>query len=130
TINLRRFYAEGSKTFGYEIAEDLGWRIPRHVVCPMAGGSLIGKIHKAFGELARVGLVKAAPVAVHGAQATGCNPIAQAVKNGWETHRPERKPNTIPKSLAIGGPGGGCFAARRIREEWGWGEDTSRQRRR
>jgi threonine synthase len=126
-INLRPFYAEGSKTFGYEIAEDLGWRIPRHVVCPMAGGSLIGKIHKAFGELARVGLVKAASCSVHGAQATGCNPIAQAVKNGWETHRPVRKPNTIAKSLAIGDPADGYFAARVIRESGGWAEDVSDQ---
>jgi threonine synthase len=124
-INLRPFYAEGSKTFGYEIAEDLGWRIPRHVVCPMAGGSLIGKIHKAFTELARVGLVDEAPCSVHGAQATGCNPISQAVKNGWEAHRPVRKPSTIAKSLAIGDPADGYFAAKVIRESGGWAEDVS-----
>ena len=75
-INLRPFYAEGSKTFGFEIAEDLGWRFPQHVVCPMAGGSLIGKIHKAFTELNEVGLVdEPDDCKMYGAQATGCNPI-------------------------------------------------------
>ncbi len=124
-INLRPFYAEGSKTFGYEIAEQLGWRIPQHVVCPMAGGSLIGKIHKAFGELAKIGLVRPGACKFHGAQATGCSPISTAVKNGWETHRPVRKPNTIAKSLAIGDPADGYFAAKMIRESGGWAEDAS-----
>jgi threonine synthase len=124
-INLRPFYAEGSKTFGYEIAEDLGWRIPQHVVCPMAGGSLIGKIHKAFDELAHIGLVKAGPCRFHGAQATGCNPISHAVKAGLETHRPVRKPNTIARSLAIGDPADGYFACKLIRESGGWAEDVS-----
>jgi threonine synthase len=124
-INLRPFYAEGSKTFGYEIAEDLGWRIPRQVVCPMAGGSLIGKIHKAFGELATIGLVKSAPCKFFGAQPTGCNPIAHAVKNNLENHRPIRKPKTIAKSLAIGDPADGYFAARVIRDSGGWSEDVS-----
>ncbi len=124
-INLRPFYAEGSKTFGYEIAEDLGWRLPRHVVCPMAGGSLIGKIHKAFGELARIGLVESAPCSFHGAQATGCNPISHAVKAGLQTHRPVRKPNTIARSLAIGDPADGYFACKVIRDSGGWAEDVS-----
>jgi threonine synthase len=124
-INLRPFYAEGSKTFGFEIAEDLGWRIPQHVVCPMAGGSLIGKIHKAFHELARVGLVKSAPCKLHGAQPTGCNPITHAVKNGLENPRPVRRPSTIAKSLAIGDPADGYFAAKLIRESGGWAEDVS-----
>ncbi len=123
-INLRPFYAEGSKTFGYEIAEDLGWRLPRHVVCPMAGGSLIGKIEKAFTELGTVGLVKPAKVSFHGAQAAGCNPIADAVKNGREAHRPVRRPNTIAKSLAIGDPADGYFAMRTIRDSGGWAEDV------
>ncbi len=124
-INLRPFYAEGSKTLGFEVAEQLGWRLPQHVVCPMAGGSLIGKIHKAFIELARVGLVESAPCRFHGAQATGCNPISEAVKNGWERHRPVRKPATIAKSLAIGDPADGYFAARIIRDSGGWAEDVS-----
>jgi threonine synthase len=124
-INLRPFYAEGSKTFGYEIAEDLGWRLPQHVVCPMAGGSLIGKIHKAFWELGEIGLIEPGKVKFHGAQATGCNPIAHAVKAGLEAHRPVRKPNTIAKSLAIGDPADGYFAGKVIRESGGWAEDVS-----
>jgi threonine synthase len=124
-INLRPFYAEGSKTVGFEIAEDLGWRIPRHVVVPMAGGSLIGKVHKAFTELQKIGIVDAAPCSVYGAQATGCNPISDAVKFGRETHRPIRRPKTIAKSLAIGDPADGYFAAKLIRESGGWAEDVS-----
>jgi len=123
--NLRPYYAEGSKTVGYEIAEDLGWRVPRHVVCPMAGGSQIGKIHKAFQELKQIGLVAEATCSVYGAQATGCNPISDAVKSGRERHKPIRKPNTICKSLAIGDPADGYFAAKLIRESGGWAEDAS-----
>src|SRR5438132_523452 len=124
-INLRPFYAEGSKTMGFEIAEQLGWRTPQHLVVPMAGGSLICKIQKAFGELHRVGLIDDPACKIHGAQPTGCNPITQAVKNGWETHRPVRKPNTIAKSLAIGDPADGFFAAKVIRDSGGWAEDVS-----
>jgi threonine synthase len=125
-INLRPFYAEGSKTFGFETAEQLGWRTPQHVVCPMAGGSLIGKIHKAFHELHRTGLIADKPECkFYGAQATGCNPISAAVKNGWESHRPVRKPNTIAKSLAIGDPADGYFAAKLIRDSGGWAEDAT-----
>ncbi len=124
-VNLRPYYAEGSKTVGYEIVEDLGWRVPRHVVCPMAGGSQIGKIHKAFQELKQIGFVSDATCSVYGAQATGCNPISDAVKNGRERHKPIRKPNTICKSLAIGDPADGYFAAKLIRETGGWAEDAS-----
>ncbi len=124
-INLRPFYAEGSKTFGFEVAEQLGWRTPQHVVCPMAGGSLIGKIQKAFHELHRTSLIDKPSCKFYGAQPTGCNPISAAVKNGWETHRPVRKPNTIAKSLAIGDPADGYFAAKLIRESGGWAEDVS-----
>src|SRR5579884_4162961 len=124
-INLRPFYAEGSKTVGYEIAEQLGWRTPQHVVCPMAGGSLIGKIQKAFYELSKCGLIDNPRCKIHGAQATGCNPITAAVKNGWETHRPVKKPNTIAKSLAIGDPADGYFAAKVIRDSGGWAEDVT-----
>jgi threonine synthase len=124
-VNLRPYYAEGSKTFGFEIAEDLGWRVPRHVVCPMAGGSLIGKIHKSFQELKKVGLVESATCSMYGAQATGCNPITDAVKTGRERHKPVRKPNTICKSLAIGDPADGYFAAKLIRESGGWAEDAT-----
>ncbi len=124
-INLRPFYAEGSKTVGFEIAEQLGWRTPQHVVCPMAGGSLIGKIQKAFQELATIGLLKDPTCKIHGAQPTGCNPISSAVKNGLENHRPVRKPNTIAKSLAIGDPADGYFAAKVIRGSGGWAEDVT-----
>jgi threonine synthase len=124
-INLRPFYAEGSKTFGFEIAEQLGWRTPQHVVCPMAGGSLIGKIHKAFHELAKVGLIGEPSCKFYGAQPSGCSPISTAVKNGWESHRPVRRPNTIAKSLAIGDPADGYFAAKVIRETGGWAEDVT-----
>ncbi len=124
-INLRPFYAEGSKTVGFEIAEQLGWRTPDHVVCCMAGGSLIGKIAKGFDELHRVGLIAAPACKFHGAQASGCSPISTAVKNGWERHRPVRRPQTIAKSLAIGDPADGYFAAKLIRESGGWAEDVS-----
>src|SRR5215471_4755755 len=97
-INLRPFYAEGSKTMGFEIAQQLGWRTPRHVVVPMAGGALIGKIHKAFTELAALGLIDEPQTAFHGAQPAGCNPISDMVKRGWEEFRPVKKPNTICKS--------------------------------
>jgi threonine synthase len=92
----------------------------------MAGGALIGKIYKAFEELHKVGLVKDAPkTKMYGAQAAGCNPITDAVKTGRERHKPVRKPNTICKSLAIGDPADGYFAAKLMRDSGGWGEDVS-----
>lgn len=124
-INLRPFYAEGSKTMGFEIAQQLGWRTPRHVVVPMAGGALIGKIHKAFQELHQIGLIEKPQCSFHGAQPTGCNPITDAVKSGREEFRPVKRPNTIAKSLAIGNPADGYFAAKVIRETGGWAEDVS-----
>jgi threonine synthase len=123
-INLRPYYAEGSKTTGYEIAEQLGWRLPDNVVVPMAGGSLITKIHKAFDELVALGLVEAKPVKFFGAQATGCSPISDAVKKGKEEFDPQ-KPATIARSLAIGNPADGNYAARVIRASGGWAEDAS-----
>ena len=122
-VNLRPFYGEGSKTFGYEIAESLGWRTPDAVVVPMAGGSLITKIYKGFGELAKLGLVKETQTRFFGAQATGCNPIAAAVKAGTRDIRPV-KPNTIAKSLAIGNPADGYFATGVISNSGGWSEDV------
>src|SRR5580692_9594006 len=123
-VNLRPYYAEGSKTVGYEIAEQLGWRLPDNVVVPMAGGALISKIRKAFGELIELGLVENKPVRFFGAQATGCSPIAHAVKNGLSHHEPQR-PNTIARSLAIGNPADGPYAIRAIRGSGGWAEDVS-----
>jgi threonine synthase len=109
---------------GYEIAEQLGWRLPDNVVVPMAGGSLITKIRKAFHELTELGLVEPKPVRFFGAQATGCSPISQAVKRGSEQIEPQR-PQTIARSLAIGNPADGPYAARLIRESGGWAEDVS-----
>ena len=123
-VNLRPYYAEGSKTVGFEIAEQLGWRLPDNVVVPMAGGSLITKIRKAFKELLELGLVEEKQVRFFGAQATGCSPIAQAVKSGAEEIVPQR-PQTIARSLAIGNPADGSYAARAIRESGGWAEDVS-----
>lgn len=124
-VNLRPFYAEGSKSMGFEIAEDLGWRAPDHVVAPMAGGSLIGKLHKAFVEFAKLGFI-AGPIRtkMFGAQATGCNPISNTVKTGSNKVKPVRRPDTIAKSLAIGDPADGYFASRLIRETGGWSEDV------
>jgi threonine synthase len=124
-INLRPFYSEGSKTMGYEIAEQLGWQLPRHVVVPMAGGSLIGKISKAFDELAGLGWVAPAKTRFYGAQGSGCAPISTAVKKGYESHKPVKSPNTIAKSLAIGDPADGYFATQLIRGSDGWAEDAT-----
>lgn len=123
-VNLRPYYAEGSKTVGYEIAEKLGWRLPDNVVVPMAGGSLIRKIRKAFQELIYLGLVEEKHVRFFGAQATGCSPISQAVKLGNDFIEPQR-PNTIARSLAIGNPADGPAAAQMIRASGGWAEDVS-----
>jgi threonine synthase len=123
-VNLRPYYAEGSKTVGYEIAEQLGWRLPDNVVVPMAGGSLIRKIRKAFQELVTLGLVEDKPVKFFGAQATGCSPISTAVKAGRTEIEPQR-PQTIARSLAIGNPADGRYAAKMIQETGGWAEDVS-----
>jgi threonine synthase len=123
-INIRPFYAEGSKTFGFEIAEQLGWRVPRHVVVPMAGGSLITKIWKGFNELKKIGLLDDVNARIHGAQAAGCNPIVSALKEGIDWIKPQR-PKTIAKSLAIGNPADGPYSLQTIRESGGWAEDVT-----
>jgi threonine synthase len=123
-INLRPYYAEGSKAYGFEIAEQLGWRAPQHIVAPMAGGSLITKIDKALRELVVVGLLDEAHTQVHGAQATGCSPITTAVKAGEELFTPQR-PNTIARSIAIGNPADGFYAIDVIRRSGGWAEDVT-----
>jgi len=123
-VNLRPYYSEGSKTHGYEIAEQLGWTLPDNVVVPMAGGSLITKIAKAFRELVTLGWVEAKPVKFFGAQATGCSPISDGVKRNLSRFEPQ-KPNTIARSLAIGNPADGPFAMKQIRESGGWAEDIS-----
>lgn len=123
-INIRPYYAEGSKAMGYEIAEQLGWKLPQHIVVPMAGGSLITKIHKSFDELVKIGLLAKNDTKVYGAQATGCSPITTAVKSEWELFKPVR-PDTICKSLAIGNPADGFYAANVMRKSGGWGEDVT-----
>ncbi len=123
-VNLRPYYSEGSKTVGFEIAEQLGWRLPDNVVCPMAGGSLIIKIKKAFDELIKIGLVEEKPVKFFGAQATGCSPISTAVKTG-STEIDPQKPATIARSLAIGNPADGHYAIKTIKQSGGWSEDVS-----
>jgi threonine synthase len=123
-VNLRPYYAEGSKTHGFEIAEQLGWRLPDNVVVPMAGGSLIGKIAKAFRELVILGWVEDKPVKFFGAQATGCSPISDGVKRNLARFEPQR-PQTIARSLAIGNPADGPYAMKLIRESGGWAEDIS-----
>jgi threonine synthase len=109
---------------GFEIAEDLGWIAPDHVVAPMAGGSLIGKIYKAFKELELLGFLDSVPTRMYGAQATGCNPISNTVKTDALKVKPIRNPDTIAKSLAIGDPADGYFASRLVRETGGWSEDV------
>ncbi|KKI98018.1 threonine synthase [Prochlorothrix hollandica] len=108
-INLRPYYSEGSKTLGYEVAEQLGWELPDHVVAPLASGSLFTKIHKGFSEFVKVGLVDDKPVRFSGAQAEGCSPIAQAFREDRDFITPV-KPNTIAKSIAIGNPADGVYA--------------------
>ena len=123
-INIRPYYAEGSKTFGFEIVEQLGWRTPKHIVVPMAGGSLITKIDKAMNEFVKVGLLEEVETKIHGAQATGCNPISAAVKAGEDIFTPV-KPNTIANSIAIGNPADGYYAIETIRSTGGWADDAT-----
>jgi len=113
-VNLRPYYAEGSKTVGYEIAEQLGWRLPDQVVIPVASGALLTKVDKGWREFVELGLVEGKPWRVFGAQATGCNPVSTAWANGQEVVRPV-KPDTIAKSLAIGNPADGPYALDAVR---------------
>jgi threonine synthase len=124
-INIRPYYAEGSKTFGYEIAEQLNWRTPDHIVVPAAGGSLITKIWKAFQELYRLGLLPGVSTRMHVAQAAGCGPIVSSVKAGTDIIRPVKQPRTIAKSLAIGNPADGYYAYRVVKDSGGAGEHAS-----
>jgi threonine synthase len=118
-VNLRAFYAEGSKSIGFEIAEQLGWQLPDHVVGPLASGSMFTKIHKAFGELERYGLVESATVPrMSGTQATGCSPIAEAFERSSLDVRPQR-PDTIARSLAIGNPADAYYALQVANETGG-----------
>lgn len=118
-VNLRTYYSEGSKTLAYEVAEQLGWRFPDHVVVPVGSGSQLTKINKGFNELYKVGLVNDQPnVKVSGAQPTGCSPVASAFFSGAEFIKPQ-KPSTIAKSLAIGNPADGVYALDVVRKTGG-----------
>jgi threonine synthase len=123
-VNLRPFYADGSKTFAYEIAEQLGWKAPQHIVCPSAGGSLATKIYKGLGEFLKLGLINDLPTKMYVAQASGCSPISTMVKENAEIMRPVR-PNTIAKSIAIGNPADGYYAAEACRKSGGYAEDVT-----
>jgi len=117
-INVRPYYSEGSKTLGYEVAEQLGWRTPDHCVVPVASGSLFTKVYKGFGELQRVGLIDEVHTRMSAAQAEGCSPVATAYRERSFNFRPV-KPNTIAKSLAIGNPADGYYALKQIADTGG-----------
>ena len=123
-INIRPYYAEGSKTYGYEIAEQLGWHAPRHIIVPCAGGSLITKIWKGLKEFYKLGFINKPDTKIYAAQATGCAPIVTAIKENSEIIRPVR-PKTIAKSLAIGNPADGVYAVGTVKESGGFAEDVS-----
>ena len=125
-INIRPFYAEGSKTIGYEIVEQLGWKAPDNIVVPCASGSLLTKVWKSFKEFKEIGILRELNTKVFAAQATGCSPIVAAIKQATDIIRPV-KPNTIAKSLAIGNPADGFYATQVIKETGGYGEDVSDQ---
>ncbi|MGH3734638.1 MAG: threonine synthase [Micromonosporaceae bacterium] len=118
-VNVRPYYAEGSKTLGYEVAEQLGWRIPEQVVIPMASGELLTKIDRAFGELVETGLVSGGAARVFGAQSSGCAPIATALHAGTDEIQPV-KPTGIAKSLNIGNPAAGPYALESVKRTGGW----------
>ncbi len=125
-INIRPFYAEGSKTIGFEVIEQLGWTAPDNIVVPCASGSLLTKVWKSFKELKEIGIIKKLDTRVFAAQAEGCNPIVTAIKNNTDVIRPI-KPDTVAKSLAIGNPADGYYAVKVIEETGGTGEDATDQ---
>ena len=123
-INLRPYYTEGAKTFGFEVAEQLGWRLPDHIVVPTAGGTILPKVAKAFKELREVGLLRDGDCKVHCAQAAGSAPVIHALHKGTDLITPV-KPETIAKSIAIGNPADGFYVLRAVRESGGWGESAT-----
>jgi threonine synthase len=123
-INMRPYYTEGAKTYGFEIAEQLGWQLPQHVVIPTAGGTILPKVAKAFEELATIGLVNGPMPKIYSAQAAGCAPVVRALHRGTDVIEPV-KPNTIAKSIAIGNPADGYYVLKAVRESGGWAEAVS-----
>ncbi len=123
-INLRPFYTEGAKTYGFEVAEQLGWKLPQHIVVPTAGGTILPKVAKSFEELQRVGLVEQSGFKIYSAQAAGCAPVVNALHRGTDLIEPV-KPHTIAKSIAIGNPADGYYVLGAVRDSGGWGESAS-----
>ncbi len=123
-VNLRPFYTEGAKTFGFEVAEQLGWKLPQHTICPTAGGTILPKIYKAYKELISLGLVAESQAKIYSAQAAGCNPVVEAIRAGRDLIKPQ-KPKTIAKSIAIGNPADGFYVVHAVKESGGWGEDAT-----
>src|SRR5256714_2510436 len=123
-VNLRPYYTEGAKTYGFEIAEQLGWRLPQHTIVPTAGGTILPKVYKAYQELIELGLVEKSESKIYSAQAAGCNPVVTAIHRGIDIIEPQ-KPNTIAKSIAIGNPADGYYAYKVVQESGGWGESAS-----
>jgi threonine synthase len=123
-VNLRPFYTEGAKTHGFEIAEQLGWKLPRHTVVPVAGGTILPKIYKAYQEFITLGLVEDNKPAMYAAQAAGCNPVVTAIQAGTDLFKPQ-KPNTIAKSIAIGNPADGFYVLDVIKKSKGYGESAT-----
>ncbi len=123
-VNLRPYYTEGAKTYGFEVAEQLGWKLPEQIVVPTAGGTILPKIHKAFGELVRLGLVPEAPCKIYSAQAAGCDPVVRAIHAGTDVIRPQ-KPNTLAKSIAIGNPADGYYVVEAVTASGGWAESVT-----
>jgi threonine synthase len=123
-VNLRPYYSEGAKTQAFEIAEQLGWKLPKHIVVASAGGTILPKLAKAFKELIHVGLVKDSGSRIYSAQAAGCAPIINALQKGTDLISPV-KPNTIASSIAIGNPADGYYVLQAVRESGGWGESVT-----
>ncbi len=123
-VNLRPYYSEGAKTHAFEVAEQLGWKLPQHIVVASAGGTILPKLAKAFKELVKVGLVEDTGCKIYSAQASGCAPIINALKEGADLIRPV-KPNTIASSIAIGDPADGYYVLQTLRESGGWGESVT-----
>ncbi len=124
-VNLRPYYTEGAKTCAFEIAEQLGWRAPQHIVLPVAGGTLLPKVWKGFKEFQQLGLIPDLPTRVYGAQPEGCAPVVGAIKAGSEVIRPVRRPDTIALSLAIGNPADGYAVLKAVAESGGYGETAT-----
>ncbi len=123
-VNLRPFYTEGAKTFGFEIAEQFGWKLPQHTVVPTAGGTILPKIYKGYQELIKLGLVEDNGPKIYSAQAKGCNPVVDAIRAGRDLIKPV-KPKTIAKSIAIGNPADGFYVVQAVKQSGGWGEDAT-----